>query len=83
MCPLPHESGVYRCTQKAPLYVVLGTCYVQHIPVELWREVMQYLYVESQLQFFCTHPAYIQLQRNILSAGRIRFEWADKIHWWC
>ena len=83
MCPMPETTGIYRCTQKTPPYITHRPCHVRCVPVEVWREVLQYLQVDSQAQFFCTHPTYIQLQQNILSAGRIRFEWADKIQWWC
>ena len=83
MCPMPRSSGVYRCTQTTPPYVVYPPCHVRAPPVEVCRGVLQYLHTASQVQFFCTHPVYIQLQRNILSAGRLRIEWADRVQWWC
>ena len=83
MCPMPRSSGVYRCTQTTPPYVVCEPCHVRALPVEVWREMLHYLHTASQVQFFCTHPVYIQLQRNILSAGKLRFEWADRVQWWC
>ena len=61
-----------------------NTCgHVAALPFDVWQEILQYLTLDSHKRFFRTHPLYIQQHPRILTAGRLRFEWADATLWWC